>query len=61
MPHPNVPSPEEHGWKESNEEGQLEFYCCEGNIIPNELIDVVLFGMEMKKQKKNRKHSRCHQ
>ena len=25
MPNPNLPTPEEHGWKRSDEAGQLDF------------------------------------
>ena len=40
MPHPNLPPPEAHGWKQSDEDGQLEFDWCEGSIMPNELVDI---------------------
>ena len=38
--HPNLPPPEAHGWKRSDEDGQLEFDWCEGRIMPNELVDI---------------------
>ena len=40
MPNPNLPPPEEHGWKQSDEAGLLDFDWCEGSVMPNELIDV---------------------
>ena len=40
MPNPNLPSPEAHGWKQSDEAGWLDFKWCEGSVMPNELIDV---------------------
>lgn len=40
MPNSNLPPLEEHGWKQSDEAGRLDFDQCEGGVMPNELIDV---------------------
>ena len=40
MPNPNLPSPEAHGWKQSDEAVQLDFNRCEGSVMPNELLYV---------------------
>lgn len=38
--YPDLPSPEEHGWK-INSNGDIDYNWCGGDIIPQELVDIL--------------------
>ena len=39
--HPSIPSATEHGWRMSEDSGILEQVWCDGEIVPQRLIDLL--------------------
>ena len=40
LPYPDIPTPVGHGWK-IDENGDLEYDWTEGDIFPQEMIDIL--------------------